>query len=113
MQAGKLSHVVTVQTRSSTVDSVGQQSTTWSDLFTDRADIRPMSGRELSAAQAVQSEVTTRITMRYRPEWSVGKTTAAYRVRYGTRTFDVHAVIDVGMANRTIEIMSSEGLTNG
>ena len=113
MQAGKLSQVVTVQTRSSTVDSVGQQSTTWSDLFTDRADIRPMSGRELFAAQAVQSEVTTKVTMRYRPEWSVGKTTAAYRIRYGARIFDVHAVMDVGMANRTIEIMASEGLTNG
>ena len=113
MQAGRLFSVVTVQQRSLTTDSVGQQSTTWTDLFTDRADIRPMNGRELFAAQSVQSEVTTKIVMRYRPEWSAGKTAASYRIKYGTRIFDVHAVMDQGMRNREVQIMASEGLTNG
>jgi SPP1 family predicted phage head-tail adaptor len=113
MKAGNLSSVVTVQTRSSTVDSVGQQSTTWTDLFTDRADIRPMSGREMFAAQAVQSEVTHQITMRYRPEWGVGKTATSYRILYESRVFDIRAVLEQGMRSREVRIMASEGLTNG
>jgi SPP1 family predicted phage head-tail adaptor len=113
MKAGHLSSVVTVQTRSTGIDSVGQQQTVWSDLFTDYAEIRPMSGREMFAAQAVQSEVSHQITMRYRPEWGVGKATASYRIVYDSRVFDVHAVLEQGMRSREVRILASEGLTNG
>lgn len=113
MKAGRLAHVVTVQTRSTGIDSLGQQLTTWSNLFTDFAEIRPMSGREMFAAQAVQSEVTHTISMRYRPEWGVGRASATYRILVESRVFDVHAVMDQDMRGSEVKIMASEGLTNG
>lgn len=113
MQAGALRHVVTIQTRTTTVDGWGQQSTAWTDVISARAAIRPLSGRELFSAQAVQSEVSHEIRIRYRSELDVPRTGAALRVLFGSRVFDVHAVLNVDERDREMRILASEGLTNG
>ena len=113
MQAGRLRHSVTIQQRTATVDGYGQQSTAWTDVITALAAIEPLSGRELFAAQAVQSEVSHRVTIRYRSELDVPRTGAALRVAFGSRVFDVHAVLNMGERDREMHILCSEGLTNG
>lgn len=70
VQSGKLRHLVTFQVPLIEVDSNGESTESWEDAFSGQqisAQIEPLSGRELFAAQQVHSRVTTRITVRYRP----------------------------------------------
>lgn len=113
MQAGSLFHRVVFQRRDTAVDSYGQQVTSWSDAFTTWASIEPLSARELFAAQGVQSEVTHRITARYRAELANPAGVAAMRVAYRGRIFNIQGATNVKERNRTIEILASEGLNNG
>ena len=113
MQAGALRRRITFQTRDVSVDSFGQQLTTWTDAFTMWASIEPLSAREVFAAQAVQTEVSHRITVRYRTELANLTTDAAMRVVHAGRLFDVHGMLNVDERRRTIELLATEGLSNG
>ena len=109
IRTGDLRRRITIQQRSSeTADSFGQASTSWTDVVSTWADIQPMSGRELQAAQAQQSEVTHQVEIRYR-----AGVLPRMRVSYQTRVFDIQSVIDVGMQHRRLTLMCSEGLTQG
>jgi SPP1 family predicted phage head-tail adaptor len=70
MRAGLLRHRVYIEALTSTLDSDGATVEEWADAFGGvalSAEIAPLSGRELISAAALQSEVTTRIRIRYRP----------------------------------------------
>lgn len=108
MRAGDLRRRVLIQSRQATVDGFGQRSTTWTDVATVFAEIQPLSGRELQLAQAINAEVNHKVTIRYRPGIS-----AAMRVVYQGRRFNIQAVIDVDMRHRTLELSCSEGLNDG
>lgn len=66
MTVGELRDVATLLVPAAVADSQGGQTTTWSDGDTVHAAIVPLSGREALAAGAVQSSLSTRITLRYR-----------------------------------------------
>lgn len=68
LKAGRLRHRVDIQSKSNVQDPVtGEITTTWVNTWTAvPASIEPLSAREFIAAQAVQSMVTARITLRYR-----------------------------------------------
>jgi SPP1 family predicted phage head-tail adaptor len=68
MRAGGLRHRVTIQTLSLVQDpESGEMIPGWVDEWEKvPAKFEYLNGRELLAAQAVQSEVTARITIRYR-----------------------------------------------
>lgn len=108
ISAGDLRHQVTIQQRATTQDALGGPSTTWTTLCTTRAQISPLNGRELLAAQAVQSEVSHNVVMRYRPG-----ITAAMRLIYAGRIFNIHAVIDDNEAHRQLSLTCSEGVNDG
>ncbi len=113
MPAGMFRKSVQFQTRDLSVDSYGQQVTTWTDAFTTRASIEPLSARALFAAQVVQSEVSHRITVRYRAEFANPAMVAAMRVLYATRVFNIHGALNIDERRAIVEISASEGLTNG
>lgn len=108
IRSGDMKRRITFQTRSATKDGYGQESTTWSDLLSCWADIQPLSGRELVAAQAQLAETTHEIQIRYRTG-----ITAALRVVYQGRIFNVLSVIDQDMQHRRLSLMCSEGLNQG
>lgn len=108
MQSGLLRKRITLQQRSSEQDSYGQPLTTWSDVATVWASVEPLSGRELMAAEAVQSEVTHQVVMRYRPG-----VTAKLRVAYGSKIFDIQNVLDENERHRMLTLLCTEGLTDG
>lgn len=68
LKAGRLRHRITIQSPSSTQDpNTGEMLPTWVDVWTQvPAAIEPLSVRDLIAAQATQSKVTARITIRQR-----------------------------------------------
>lgn len=110
---GEMNRRVKLQQRSSSTDTFGQQSTTWSDLATVWARIEPVSSREYYGAQAVQVEITHRITLRYRSELADPRAAAALRVLWGSRIFNLRGPLNVDLRSRFVEIDASEGLNDG
>lgn len=108
MRAGSLRRQVMLQTRSPSEDTFGQQTQTWGGDTPVYADIEPLSGRELMAAQAVNTEITHQVVIRYR----IG-VTPAMRALYQGRVFNILSVIDDQMAHITLTLLCSEGLTTG
>jgi len=68
MQAGKLKHRVQIQHKITNQDpQTGEQLTQqWVEFASVRASVEDLSARDFIAAQAGQSEVKTRIVIRYR-----------------------------------------------
>lgn len=109
----RLNKSVVFETQSTTRDSFGQPAATWSTAVTAFAEITPLTGRELIAAQAAQSEVTHRVTVRYVAALANPKMVAAMRIKYGTRYFNIKSVTNMNEANRVIVLMCTEGPNNG
>lgn len=68
LSAGQLRHRVDIEQRTAVQDTTtGETTYTWVPLYKNvPASIEPLSVREFVAARAGQSEVSTRITIRYR-----------------------------------------------
>ena len=113
MMAGKFRKSVKFQARGTSVDSYGQQVTTWTDAFSTRANIEPLSAREQFAAQAVHSEISHRIIVRYRPQLAIPTAVAAMRVLYGTRVFNLVGALNIDERHAIEEISATEGLNDG
>lgn len=114
LRAGDLRHLVSVQQRSTTLDSYGQQATLWTEVGQVYAQIEGLSMRELVAAKAVASEVTHQITVRYDDSlWADPRTAATLRIVYGSRYFDLHGAINEDERNRTVTLLASESLARG
>lgn len=108
MQAGQLRKRVIIQQRSQTQDDYGQPLQTWTDVATVYAGIEPLNGRELLAAQAVNSEVSHNVTMRYR-----SGITPAMRLNYQGRLFNIHTILDENERHRMLTLQCSEGMNDG
>lgn len=65
MRAGALRDRITLQAPPTAQDAAGQPAGNWTDVATVWAEVRDLSGREFIAAQATQSEVSTKIRIRY------------------------------------------------
>jgi SPP1 family predicted phage head-tail adaptor len=113
MRAGDLRHLVVIEKRAATQDTFGEQSQTWQTVDTVWADINPLSGREREAAQAINVEISHEITIWYQAQFSDPKVMAVYRVRYGTRLFNIHGTLNVDERNREITILAGEGMNIG
>lgn len=66
MQAGKLRFRVELQRRVDAQEEGGQPIHTYETFATVKAGIRALSGREFIAAQQVQADLTTVVTIRFR-----------------------------------------------
>lgn len=88
MNAGTLRHRVTIQRKTVTRDSYGGETVTWTDVATVWAMVKPIGGREYYGAGQTLAESTYTVTMRYRAD-----VIPAWRLEYGTRVFDVQAVV--------------------
>jgi len=101
-----------------TQDAAGQPSTDWVDVFMEGdhkvyAAINPLKGQELIAAQAEQSEVSHKITVRYRSQLANPLEVAKMRAVFGERIFNIYAAINRNESGRWVDLMCSEGLNEG
>lgn len=106
MRPGALRHYITIEQKTVTRDAYGAETVTWATFAQSWAGIRPLNGRELIAAQAVQSEITGKIIIRY-----IAGVVPAMRIAYDGKYYDIQAVIDAGLQHRELQLMVSEGLT--
>jgi SPP1 family predicted phage head-tail adaptor len=111
MRAGKLRHYVTYETKTLEQDSDGAVDYVWSDYFgfPVATEISPASGREFMAAQAVQSNVTARLKVRYRDGF-VPTMRAVYRGKY----YNIEAVLpDPVSGQEYLTLLCSTGVNEG
>lgn len=103
MRAGLLRKQVVIQQPSATQNTRGEEIPSWATFLTVRAAIEPLNGRELLAAQSIESQVTTKITIRYQ-----SGITPDMRIKYGSRYFDIQAIQNIEERNRMIEMQCIE-----
>ena len=106
-------HKVNVEQKSTTRDSHGQVSTTWTIVKTGiKVAIEPLRSNEFFAAQQYNSEVTTRIRA---SQGDVSGVTAAMRVNFGGRLFNIEGVIDQYLMDNSgeVQLMCGEHLNDG
>lgn len=108
--AGRLRQVIVIQHITGyTTDAHGGNSPVWSSFAVNvRAEKKPLSGRELIAAQAAQSETVSKFIIRYIPG-----VTQAMRIIHDGKYHNITAVIDVNEAHRELQIMAGTGLNEG
>lgn len=106
IDAGLLTHRVTIQSPSAARDAHGQRAEGWTDIATVWAQVQPLRGREFFAAGAMQSEASIKVRMRYRDD-----VTGAMRVLWrGVAHAIVVEPIDVDGARHTLELLCSAGI---
>lgn len=110
MQAGKLRHRVKIQTSVNAQDPVtGGISPVWQDTASVWAEVYFLSAREFIAAQAGQSEVTARITIRYRTDIS-----AKCRIIFRGKIFNIEGVLpDPNSGLEYFTLPCSQGVNDG
>lgn len=108
--AGRLRHRVLIQNPVESQDPVsGTLIATWVDLATVFAEVAPSSAREFVAAQAIDSEVTARITIRHR-----AGVTDKSRIIHRGQVYNVHGVLaDPVSGLEYLTLPCSEGVNDG
>lgn len=105
MRAGRLRRRVTIQEKTVSRNSYGEEIITWSDVDTVWAAVEPLHGREYTEMRRAGAEVTTRIIMRYRDD-----VTPAMRITWDSHVYDIESVIDVDGRHVQLELMCREVL---
>jgi SPP1 family predicted phage head-tail adaptor len=100
MNPGSLDQRVLLERFTAVQDDLGQTVETWAPLGTTWAAVEPVAGREFIAAGAQQSELTTKIRIRYRAGITSGD-----RVTHDGRVYDVQSVIDYRSAHRELVLL--------
>jgi SPP1 family predicted phage head-tail adaptor len=114
MRGGTLNRLIQIQARTTTQDTFGGQSSTWTTIGSVYALIEALSGSERMAAMSYSTDVSHRVTCRFDPTLFVDpRVIATYRVLYGARIFNIEAALNIDEANRTVQLLASEGLNNG
>ena len=109
MRAGQRRHQVVIQSKNITTDGYGGAVETWSNFATGVwAAVEPLQGRELTNAQAVFAETTTKISMPY-----LTGVTTAHRITNGGKIYNIQSIVNIEMRNRDLIILASEGLNEG
>lgn len=103
MDIGRMRFRVTIEKLAGTVDTDGQENSTWATHGERWAEIEPLSGREFFAARQVQSDTTHRVTIRY-----LAGITPKMRITYGSRHFDIEGVADIGERNHELRLLCKE-----
>lgn len=107
MRAGTLRHRVAIQSATQSVDDFGSPTATWTTLATVYARVEAISGREYFAAAQKQSEVTHRVTVRYRDD-----VTPTMRIMWGSVELLVESVLP-DERQRQLEIMCVQQSAHG
>lgn len=85
MSLGSMRDLVTIEQLTETADAILGQTSSWKELETVPGEVRPLAGRELYQAQAVQPFLSHRVTIRYLEALSAAK----HRLRWKSRANEV------------------------
>lgn len=105
MRTGELSDRIKIQKATRTEDAAGGGSNVWADFATLWSKVEPLEGREFFTAQQFSSQVSHRVTVRYREDID-----ATMRVKYGSRLLNIKTrlLIKRPLHQRRLELMCEE-----
>lgn len=116
LAAGRLRHRVSIEQYLALLDSngevlqdpdTGEVLMDWVALAEVWAAIEPLSTREFFAAQSVQSKVSARIIIRYRPDID-----AAMRLRHNQKIYNIEGILaDKDSGLEYITLPCSQGVS--
>lgn len=104
-QHAQLRHRVTIQTYTETQDTFGEPDKTWSTYATRWARIEPVTGREYYSVKAINATISHKMTIR-----NTSGLTPKMRIVYGSRTFQIVSVANIGERDRFMELMCYENV---
>lgn len=99
---GKLNRRIEIQTFTRTQNSFGEESKSWSTSATVWARIEPSKGKEYFDAQQVKGKTSYKVTIR-KTDISTDD-----RLKYGSKIFEIDAILDTDTDRRYLEIMCYE-----
>jgi len=109
MRAGKLDRLITIESRTDSTDSVGQEIPTWGTFQADvPAGFDQQRGREFYTAQALTVVEAAMFTIRYLPGLVAG-----HRILFDDKVWDISAVEQVYGRQREMHVFAATGLTAG
>lgn len=101
---GAMNQRVTIRTATTTTSTAtGEQVDTWADVATVWARVNPLAGRERYAAQAIQSELAYRVTLRYR-----SGVVPKMRLTWESKTLEIVSAANEGATDRFSVLDCSE-----
>ena len=103
LRAGKLRNKLIIESQSIANDAYGAPARTWSTFATVWGSVNPFTGREWFESGKVSSEVSTKITIRY-----LANITAQMRVKFGTRIYNIIAILKLDELNKEMHLMCKE-----
>lgn len=109
LASGKLRHRIELQEFVEHINSFGERERYWSHVSDVWAAVEPLSAKEFIAAQQTQSQVTARITIRYRPDVK-----AAMRIVHRGKFYNIEGVLaDPTSGYEYLTMPCSEGAGDG
>lgn len=103
MIIGTLNKRITIQHKTKVADGIGGHVDTWVDYATVFAAIWDATGNELNAAGSTSLIITHKIRIRYRSAVKAG-----YRIKYGTRFFNIISIVNPNESNRQLDLLCKE-----
>lgn len=103
MKSVELKHRVIIQIPVEVKDSFGSVNIEWQEFCTVWAAIYPISGKEYFSSKEINSEITTKVKIRYQSGIK-----PSMRISYNERIFEILSVINPKEANRELQLMCKE-----
>lgn len=103
MEIGRLNQRVDLHQPTATKDAMGECVETFSKVASVWAEVAPITGRELEAAQASHSEVDLKVIIRY-----YSGLTTRWRVIHGTKTYSIVAALNLQAGNKALKLLCKE-----
>jgi len=104
---GKYRHRATLEQRTTSLDSYGEDSRSWTQLAKVWATLEAVTASERFESQQVQADVTHRITFRFAEAYLSGMGPED-RITIEGRTFEVISLVDRKGREREIEVIAVE-----
>ena len=102
MNPGKLNKIIRIEYPTMEEDAFGGEVEGWAEYATVWAAVYPIKGRELIAAQAVQSQLTTTFEIRY-----LAGVTSEMRIVYEGKNYELGAPpIDPQEKHEKLQLMT-------
>ncbi len=105
MRSGKLNNKIIIESKTETIDSVGDSIETWATFATVWAEVKTQSGREFQSAREQHSELTHIVTLRY-----LSGATSKMRVNNGGDYYNILSVFDPSTRKREMKLYCNEQL---
>ena len=103
VRAGRLRHRVAIQSQSTTLDSYGETTGSWTTDDTVWAAVEPVNGTERDIGEGVAGIVTHRVVMRYSSDVSPKK-----RLLFGTRVLNILSSLNPDERDAQLTLMCLE-----